>query len=135
MRFPFLAVSVVTLSVLSVPRQSIGQSTKVVGIVDLPNYRCALLQRLTHQTAFGEHLMLKQGQRDRQLEVVEIKPEEGTVTVNVGKEEKESLKIGAVPAEARGAAVKQTLVLREIRLHHLLDLYSQLSGKTLLRHP
>jgi hypothetical protein len=134
MRFPTLAMGLVAFSILSVPAQSISESIKVVGIVDLPNYRCALLQRLAHQTPFGEHLMLKEGQREGELEVVEINPEEGTAKIRLGKAE-ESLKMGELPAESGGTAGKKTIVLRQIRLQHLLNVYGQLSGKTLLRHP
>jgi hypothetical protein len=138
MRFPITAMGVVALSrllLLSVPAQNLSEAIKVVGIVDLLDYRCALLQRLDRQTPFGEHLMLKEGERERDVTVIEINLQERSLRVDFRSHTNVTLRMSDLPSDVIGAPHKNTVTLKEISLHPLLNLYSQFSGRTILRHP
>jgi len=147
MRFPNAAIGLgigivglalfCMLGVFPVRAQNSNDAIKVVGIVDLPNYRRALLHHLDRQTPFGEYIILMEGERVNDLEVIDIKPEERTVKIRLSRGADLVLKMGELPPQAQvnGTAKKKTVELREISLHPMLDLYSQFSGRTILRHP
>jgi len=138
MRFPNAAIGIVALcivGVLPVRAQNSSDAIKVVGIVDLPNYRRALLHRFDRRTPFGEYVILMEGERQNDLTVIDIKPEERTVKISLSRGADLALKMGELPPQVNGTAEKKTVELREISLHPMLDLYSQFSGRIILRHP
>src|SRR5688572_13199098 len=117
------------------PAQSSEFPPRLVGIVDLPETRCAIIETRRSPTATAKHSILHEHQRDGQIQVARIIPQTGNVELLLWSE-----------WNADGTRTNHTLVLNlSNHLEHagfvfegapldaVLPLYQQFSQRTLLR--
>jgi len=106
-------------------------SPLLTGIVNLPEMKFALLE--IDVDARKAQLMLREGQRDGPIEVIEIRPNEGRVKVKT-KDEADArwLSLEFATNSASGAP---TILLNNAGLDSLLYVYTRCALRSLLQHP
>lgn len=122
----FLAFGLLGAAIGSRAGAAAQDEAKCLGIVLMHNQRVALLRG---GPPWHAPMLLGEGQRYRETEVLKIKGEQGLVEVRTGTNRTE-LKFGG------GTAVPNPgLAFEDAQLDQLLSLYQDLKQTTLLRHP
>jgi len=110
---------------------------KLTGIIDLPGFKRALLeiQEKNHPPKWPDRAALAEGQRRGQVEVVKIDSDKAAVFVrDAGKETSltfENRKAADISAKTSNPTVR----LDEADFAQTLDLFAEMKGRTVLRHP
>ncbi len=107
---------------------------RLAGIVCLPDQKLAMLEVVPAQSAEPRYLILSEGQRDGEVEVARIDPASGTVNARTGG----TSGLAALRFEAQTNRIAHAalgLLLDHAGMDPVLRIYSQLTGKTLLRSP
>lgn len=106
---------------------------RLAGIVHLPDLRAAWLE--TVPTRSGRHfLILRETQREGDVEVLQIDPQGGTVKLLVGRTNV-VLTLSLRPQVTQVEAAAGSLELVDAGLDPVLSLYAECKGRTLLRSP
>lgn len=105
---------------------------RLTGIVNLSDTKLAVLETPpASPSRRGEFFILSEGQREGQIEVVEILPKTGTVKVNRFPDRR----ISALTLTNHVADGIAGLVFESASFDQVLTLYAQFSERTLLRSP
>jgi hypothetical protein len=106
---------------------------RLAGFVQLPGLRAALLE--TVPTLSGRHFLIqREGQRDGDLESLQIDPQAGTVKLRVGRTNS-VLTLSLRRQAHQPETGVNSLELVDVDLEPVLDLYAECKGRTLLRWP
>jgi hypothetical protein len=127
----FSAVAVCALTIqlaaqigLPVPRLS--------GIINLPEVKRVVLEDVGDPLKGARSWTLAEGEREGEIEVLRIQPEDGAVRLNLhGKHVSVIVTNSAIAMKGAAAAV----ALDNANLDAVLGLFGELSRRTLLRHP
>jgi len=103
------------------------------GIVNLPDRKCALLEaRDARLHSYLRHLIMSEGERSLEVEVLHINPERGTVELRVAG----SNTVIALGSETNATtADTPAIALEKANFNSVLDLYAEFSGRTALQFP
>jgi hypothetical protein len=109
-------------------------NARLVGIINIENQKLAVLEDPSSPARMRRELILREAQREDDLELIEIRPEQGTVKAKVsgasapqilGLRDQSQLSIGSF----------QGLTLEDVGTATMLKLFAALSGRTVLQHP
>jgi len=101
----------------------------LVGIVNIEGLKLAVLQEPRTLSQPASEIILKEGEGQDGIEMLEIHPENGTVKINVAGEERPQL----IALKNPIAGGSNGLAMENVGLHSALQLYAELSGRTVLR--
>lgn len=102
---------------------------RLAGIVNLPGNKVALLQESKRRTGY----LLREGERDGQIEMKTISPAELTVTLEYFTNR--NLVVAMEAATNRAAIPMPTIVFENAEFHSVAPIYQQLCKRTVLEHP
>ena len=126
------------IGVVGLPTWADSPSVELTGIINLPGYKCALLEGYEPgaDRRLGATFTLQEGQKQDWLEVIAIHPDTGSVEFKLnGKETNVGFTVshpGGAP-DARPSAAYAAIQLQHAELNHVLRLYGELSKHTVLR--
>jgi hypothetical protein len=134
MKYLLFPILLLCLSSSPSPAQTGSADLKLTGIINLPGYKCALLEDSKRIT----RLTLLEGQREGSVEVVQIDSENGTAKLNlkVGKTNAVvtlQLNSETNPPTTSRVNAHSAIQLHDANLEHVLQLYGQFSERSLLR--
>jgi len=117
---------------LGLAAQMVPPAPRLSGIINLPDIKRAVLESDGDPLRRPGPWTLAEGQRMDEIEVVQIRPDSGTVRLNIhGK--KASVVVTNSATEIKGAA--PAIALDNASLEAVLGLLGEFSQRTLLRHP
>jgi hypothetical protein len=109
-------------------------SIKLTGIINLPDRKCAVLQ--TRGTRFQwPDLILAERQRDGRVEMLNIDPQAGKVTISFsvrGQATNQDLLLSSQATDRPNATIS-TLMLENVSINSVLTLYAEFSERSILR--
>jgi hypothetical protein len=114
--------------------QSPSPSPRLVGIINLEDSKLAVLEDSPRPSTPGREIMLREGQRQGRLEVLEIHPEKGTVQTKVSGEGDPRV-LELTNQSHLPAGTLQSLALEAADIQTILRLFGEFSGRTVLQHP
>jgi hypothetical protein len=127
----FWAVAACALTI-QLEAQMAPPPPRLSGIISLPDVKRAVLERDGGLSQGPGPWMLAKGQRMDEFEVVQIRPESGTVDLNICGE-KGPVVVSNSATEIKGAAL--AIALDNVSLDAVLGILGECSQRTILRHP
>ena len=126
------------LFLAAVPFVSFPQDTRpgprLMGIIEVENLKLAVLEDMSPPSQTGREILLEEGQRDGGIELVEIHSAKGTVTAKVAGESDDRV-LGFTNQNHFADGSFGSLVLEDVGIQTVLQLFGEFSGRTLLQHP
>jgi hypothetical protein len=116
---------------LAAPTNSIP---RLAGIVHLPDRRVVILESVPARLGNARPLILSEGQREGDVEVLQIDSEKGTAKLRTGRTNV-VLNFNLVKQPNFSGSTSFAIMLDNADLDPILTIYSELKGRTLLRSP
>ena len=122
-----VAISILLACSFAAPAQSTTDVPRLLGIAKLPKRTCVMLE-VPRTATSSETMILGAGERQHEVEVISVTPELGSATLNFR---------GSNVVVTLGFAIRVTndIDLTNAPLRATLQLFGELSGRTLLPHP
>jgi hypothetical protein len=140
MKHPILPLLAICFLTSSLSAQTGQPRLKLTGIINLPGYKCVLVEERDSNPGFRQtsHHLLQEGERVAWLEVGRIDPGNGTVKMNLEVEKTNATVTLKLYTEANPLATNRAndqpgIQLHDADLEHILLLYGEVSKRTLLR--
>lgn len=129
-------LSLICLSSLPFSTRAESDNVRLTGIINLPEFKTALLDYTARGSRWSEHLTMNEGERSSDIEVIKIEPEAGRVKLKVNQD---NLSVTLDPDKSSNApAARQSpfpfgVYLTSVNIDQLILLYGRLTDRTVLR--
>lgn len=127
----FMICVLAVLASCALRAQDASANLRLSGVINLPGMKCALLETSNASpNGFSWHI-LQEGQREGEVEVLEIHPETATVKLELHS------KSGSTPVSLtdQGTMLTPGIHFEKAAPDLVMKLYGDFAGRTLLRHP
>ncbi|WP_150107359.1 hypothetical protein [Pedosphaera parvula] len=127
------------LSLFSVSIQAAPPQVKLTGIINMPDYKSALLE-ITDTIDHTETTILTEGQAESfspklRLEIIQVNPVKRTAKLNLTANQTNSIITLALDNETKSSADAPAIQFRNADLNQVLRLYAKFSNRTVLHPP
>jgi hypothetical protein len=126
-----LLLFIITATAIASAAESPLPGPVLAGIVNVEELKLAVLAEPRPLSRPAREIILKEGERQDRTELLEIHPENGTAKINVAGEG--SPRLIALKNQNQFAGGSIGLAMENVGLHAALQLYAELSERTVLR--